>query len=123
MSVNVGIEDPFQKSHNGAFQSFRPVKAQMMHVQRSNSIMGTEPCDNNIRMPSTSWSDSTSQNIQLRLTVRKFNKYSTYIVFTLIPTYLLTKSEKLWMTAYNTFTFYVLQYVILILFIFSKIWL
>lgn len=68
MSVNVGLEDSYQNSHNGAFQSCRPIKALMMYVQRRNSIMGTETCDNNIRMPSNSWSDSTSQNIHLKLT-------------------------------------------------------
>jgi hypothetical protein len=81
MSVNVGLEDSYQNSHNGAFQSCRPIKALMMYVQRRNSIMGTETCDNNIRMPSNSWSDSTSQNIHLKLTVRKFNKHSRSIYF------------------------------------------
>ncbi|CAI6351201.1 unnamed protein product [Macrosiphum euphorbiae] len=68
MSVNIGLEDSYQNSHNGAFQSYRPIKALMMYVQRRNSIMGNEPCDTNIRMPSSSWSDSTSQNIHLKLT-------------------------------------------------------
>ncbi|XP_022168419.1 uncharacterized protein LOC111032416 isoform X1 [Myzus persicae] len=71
MSVNVGLEDSYQNSHNGAFQSCRPIKALMMYVQRRNSIMGNEPCDNNIRMPSSSWSDSTSQNIHLKLTCQE----------------------------------------------------
>jgi len=74
MSVNVGLEDSYQNSHNGAFQSYRPIKALTMYVQRRNSIMGNESCDTNIRMPSSSWSDSTSQNIHLKLTVRKFHK-------------------------------------------------
>nr|BAH72854.1 ACYPI006477 [Acyrthosiphon pisum] len=68
MSVNVGLEDSYQNSHNGAFQSYRPIKALMMYVQRRNSIMGNEPCDTNIGLPSSSWSDSTSQNIHLKLT-------------------------------------------------------
>jgi len=86
MNINVGLEDSYQNSQNCAFQSFRPVKALMMYVQRRNSIMGTELCDNNIRMPSSSWSDNTSQNIHLKLTVRNFNKHSRSIYFLHINT-------------------------------------
>lgn len=75
MSVKVGLEDSYQSSHNGAFQSFRPVKALMLFSQRRNSIMETESFNNKFKLPSSSWSNSTSQNIELKLTVRIINLY------------------------------------------------
>lgn len=73
MSIKVSLEDSYQNSHNGAFQSFRPVKALMLFSQRRNSIMETESFSNKFKLPSSSWSNSTSQNIELKLTVRIFN--------------------------------------------------
>lgn len=75
MSVKVGLEDSYQSSHNGAFQSFRPVKALMLFSQRRNSIMETESFNNKLKLPSSSWSNSTSQNIELKLTVRKLDLF------------------------------------------------
>lgn len=72
MSVKVSLEDSYRSSHNGAFQSFRPVKALMLYSQRRNSIMENESFDSKINLPSTSWSSSKSQNIELKLTVSKF---------------------------------------------------
>lgn len=73
MSVKVGLEDSYRNSHNGAFQSFRPLKALLLYSQRRNSIMENEPLINKINLPSTSWSSSKSQNIELKLTVSKFS--------------------------------------------------
>lgn len=70
MSVKVGIEDSYQNSHNGAFQCFRPVKALKLYSQRRSSIMENNESFNN-KLPSSSWSNTTPQNIELKLTVRK----------------------------------------------------
>lgn len=77
MSVKVGLEELYQNSHNGAFQSFRPVKALMLYSQRRNSIMENESFNNKIKLPSSSWSNSSSQNIELKLTVSQYDKYVT----------------------------------------------
>lgn len=70
--MSVKVEDTHRNSHNGAFQSFRPVKALMLYSQRRNSIMENETFNKKIKLPSGSWSNSTSQNIELKLTVRTF---------------------------------------------------
>lgn len=67
MSIKVGIEDSYQNSHNGAFQCFRPVKALKLYSERRNSIMENESFN---KLTSSSWSNSTPQNIELKLTVR-----------------------------------------------------
>lgn len=77
MSVKVGLEELYQNSHNGAFQSFRPVKALMLYSKRRNSIMENESFNNKIKLPSSSWSNSSSQNIELKLTVSQSDKYVT----------------------------------------------
>lgn len=70
MSVQVSLEDPYQNIHNGAFQSYRPLKALMLFSQRRNSVMDNE--SNKLKLPSNNWSN-TSQNIELKLTVRILN--------------------------------------------------
>lgn len=77
MSVKVNLEELYQNSHNGAFQSYRPVKALMLYSQRRNSIMDNESFNSKIKMPSSSWSNSSSQNIELKLTVRGYVNYIT----------------------------------------------
>lgn len=74
MSVNVGIEESYRNSQNGAFQSYRPVKAFMLFSQRSSSIMENE----SFKLPTGSWSNNTPQNIELKLTVKKFNIFIAY---------------------------------------------
>lgn len=72
MSVKFGLDDSYQNSQNGAFQSYRPVKALMLYSQRRNSIMENESCNQTFKLPSSSWSsNSIPQNIELKLTVRK----------------------------------------------------
>jgi hypothetical protein len=77
MSIKVGLEELYQNSHNGAFQSFRPVKALMLYSQRRNSIMENESFNRKINLPSSNWSNSSSQNIELKLTVSRSVKYIT----------------------------------------------
>lgn len=72
MSIKVGLEESYQSSHNGAFQSYRPLKALMLFSQRRNSIMENESFNKKHKLPSSSWSNSSSQNIELKLTVRTF---------------------------------------------------
>lgn len=79
MSVKLGLEDSYRNSQNGAFQSYRPVKALMLYSQRRNSIMENESFNKKCNLPSSTWSsNSTPQNIELKLTVRKLNTPSTY---------------------------------------------
>lgn len=74
MSIKVGLEESYQNSHNGAFQSYRPVKALMLFSQRRSSIMDNEPYNHKIKLSSSGWSSNTSQSIELKLTVSE-NKY------------------------------------------------
>jgi len=71
MSVKVGLEDSYRNSQNGAFQSYRPVKALMLYSQRRNSIMENESFNKKIKLPSGNWPSDTPQNIELKLTVSK----------------------------------------------------
>lgn len=75
MSVKFGLEDSYRNSQNGAFQSYRPVKALMLYSQRRNSVMENESFNKKFNLPSSTWSsNSTPQNIELKLTVRTLNK-------------------------------------------------
>lgn len=81
MSVKVGLEELYQNSHNGVSQSFRPVKALMLYSQRRNSIMENESFNSKVKWPSSSWSNSSSQNIELKLTVSRSVKYITNNIY------------------------------------------
>lgn len=78
--MSIKVEDSCQSSHNGVFQSFRPVKALMLYSQRRNSIMENESFNNKSPSPSSSWPNSTPQNIELKLTVRKIIKFIFWLL-------------------------------------------
>jgi len=71
MSVKVGLEDSYRNSQNGAFQSYRPVKALMLYSQRRNLIMENESFNKKIKLPSGNWPSDTPQNIELKLTCKE----------------------------------------------------
>jgi len=73
MSVKFGLDDSYRNKHNGALQSYRPFKALKLFIERRNSLLENDPLNNN-KLQSASWSNSTPQNIELKLTVRKLNK-------------------------------------------------
>ncbi|XP_050539485.1 uncharacterized protein LOC126904476 [Daktulosphaira vitifoliae] len=67
MSIKVSPESLCQ---NGAFQCFRPVKALMLFSQRRNLLEDNQHFGKKIKRPG-SWSENSSQNIELQLTCKK----------------------------------------------------